>query len=100
SPEQARGRTVDRRTDVWSFGCILYECLSGRRTFDGETASDVIARILEREPDWSAIPNAAPPRLRDLIRRCLTKDAEKRPRDIGDLRHELDAIAADLASGA
>jgi TolB-like protein len=100
SPEQARGQSVDRRTDVWSFGCVLFECLSGQPTFGGETVSDVIARILEREPEWSAIPASAPARLRDLVRRCLTKDAAKRPRDIGDLRHELAAIADELASGA
>ncbi|HKQ59522.1 MAG TPA: protein kinase [Candidatus Eisenbacteria bacterium] len=100
SPEQARAQSVDRRTDVWSFGCVLFECLSGQPTFGGETVSDIIARILEREPDWSAIPASTPARLRDLVRRCLTKDAARRPRDIGDLRHELHAIAADLAAGA
>ena len=98
SPEQARGLSVDRRTDVWSFGCVLFECLSGRQTFGGETVSDVIARILEREPDWSALPAAAPARLRDVIRRCLTKDMDRRPRDIGDLRRELDAIATEMSS--
>ena len=98
SPEQARGRGAERSADVWAFGCILYECLSGRQTFAGETISDVIARILEREPDWSAIPAAVPPRLRDLVRRCLTKDANERPRDIGDLRRELSGIALEMSS--
>ena len=98
SPEQARGRAAERSADVWAFGCILFECLSGRQTFAGETVSDVIARILEREPDWSAIPTATPPRLRDLIRRCLTKDAEERPHDIGDLRRELGSVALELSS--
>jgi serine/threonine protein kinase/Tfp pilus assembly protein PilF len=98
SPEQARGQSVDRRTDVWSFGCILYECLSGRPCFGGETVSDVIARILEREPDWGTLSPSAPARLREVIRRCLTKDAGKRPRDIGDLKRELAAIAADMSS--
>ena len=93
SPEQARGRVVDRRADVWAFGCLLYECLSGRQAFAGETVSDVIARVLEREPDWSALPETLPARLRDVVRRCLTKDVEERPRDIGDLRRELAAIA-------
>src|SRR5439155_21707347 len=74
SPEQARGRAVDRRADVWAFGCILFECLSGRQAFAGETASDIIARILEREPAWGDLPTAAPARLRDLLRRCLIKD--------------------------
>jgi serine/threonine protein kinase/tetratricopeptide (TPR) repeat protein len=97
SPEQARGRTVDRRTDVWAFGCVVFECLSGRQVFAGETVSDVIARILEREPDWSALPASVPPRVRDVVRRCLTKDVEERPRDIGDLRRELSAIAMEMS---
>ena len=94
SPEQARGKAVDRRTDIWSFGCVLYEMLSGRRAYDGETVSDMVARILEREPDWSALPAATPPRLAALLRRCMTKDAKQRQRDIGDVRLELEAIAA------
>jgi serine/threonine protein kinase/tetratricopeptide (TPR) repeat protein len=98
SPEQARGKPVDRRTDVWSFGCVLYECLTARLAFAGETVSDLIARILEREPDWSALPVAAPARVRDLLKRCLQKDAADRPRDIGDLRLELTAIAAESGS--
>jgi len=98
SPEQARGKGVDRRTDVWALGCILFECLSGRQTFAGETTSDVIARILERDPDWGALPATTPPRLRDLIRRCLTKSPEDRPRDVGDLRRELQAIVLERSS--
>ena len=95
SPEQARGKIVDRRTDIWSFGCVLYEMLTGRQLFAGETVSDTIAKILEREPDWSAIPAAVPEKLRDLLRRCLEKDARKRLRDIGDARLELEeAVAA------
>jgi Tol biopolymer transport system component len=89
SPEQARGRVVDRRTDIWSFGCVLYECLTGRQLYDGETVSDLIARILEREPDWSALPANVPPRVRELLRRCLRKDPKERLRDIGDARLEL-----------
>jgi serine/threonine protein kinase/tetratricopeptide (TPR) repeat protein len=98
SPEQARGQSADRRTDVWAFGCLLFECLSARQVFFGDTVSDVIARILEREPDWSAIPAATPVRLRDLLRRCLTKAVKDRPRDIGDLRRELVAIAQEMSS--
>ncbi|HEX4826220.1 MAG TPA: protein kinase [Candidatus Polarisedimenticolaceae bacterium] len=90
SPEQARGRIVDRRTDIWSLGCVLYECLAGRRAFDGDTATDVVAKILERDPDWSALPARTPPRLRELIERCLEKDPARRLRDAGDLRLELD----------
>jgi serine/threonine protein kinase/Tfp pilus assembly protein PilF len=96
SPEQARGRAVDRRADVWALGCVLYECLTARQTFEGETVSDVIARVLERDPDWSALPASTPRRLRDLIQRCLTKDVAQRPRDAGDLRLELVAIAMEL----
>jgi serine/threonine protein kinase len=98
SPEQARGKPVDRRTDVWSLGCLLYECLTGQQACAGETVSDLIARILEREPDWSALPAAAPARLRGLLRRCPQKSAAERPRDIGDLRLELAGIAAENAS--
>ncbi len=92
SPEQARGRVVDRRTDVWSFGCVLFECLAGRPPFGGDTVSDVMARIIEREPDWSALPGAAPPRLTDLVRRCLRKDPRERLRDMGDARVALEEI--------
>ena len=98
SPEQARGKAVDRRADIWAFGCLLFECLAGHPAFQGETVSDVIARILEREPDWAALPATAPTRLGDLIRRCLTKDVAERPRDIGDLRRELSAIALHMSS--
>ncbi|MBI1798001.1 MAG: protein kinase [Candidatus Eisenbacteria bacterium] len=98
SPEQARGQAVDRRTDVWAFGCVVYECLAGRQAFAGETVSDVIARILERDPEWGAMPASAPPRLREIVRRCLIKDAAARPRDIGDLRRELVSIAQELAA--
>ncbi len=100
SPEQARGKEVDRRSDVWSFGAVLYECLAGRPAFSGETTSDLIARILEREPDWTALPASATARLRELVRRCLRKDAEARPRDIRDVRLELAEIAAGRVDGA
>jgi len=90
SPEQARGKVVDRRTDIWSFGCVLYEMFTGRRLFAGETVSDTIAKILEREPDWNAVPSAVPEKIRELLRRCLEKDARKRLRDIGDARIELE----------
>ena len=95
SPEQARGKPVDRRSDVWSFGCILFECFAGRPAFTGETASDLIARILEREPDWGAIPPGAPSSIREVLRRCLRKEVDGRPRDIRDVRLEL----AEIASG-
>ena len=99
SPEQARGKAVDRRTDIWSFGCVLFECLTGRQLFEGETVSDLIAKILEREPDWTRLPPHTPLEVRDLLRRCLEKDAKRRMRDIGDARIELEeAIAARAAA--
>jgi len=100
SPEQARGRAVDKRTDIWSFGCVLYECFSGRQAFAGDTVSDMIARILEREPDWDALPSRTPPRIRELLRRCLEKDAKRRLRDIGDARNEIDDVIATRTSGS
>jgi len=91
SPEQARGKAVDRRTDIWSFGCVLYECLTGRRATEGETVSDMVARILEREPDWSPLPATTPPRLRELLRRCLAKDMKQRLQAIGEARIALES---------
>jgi len=99
APEQARGRAVDRRADVWAFGAVLFEMLSGRQLFAGETVSDTIARILEREPDWDALPARTPRRVRELLRRCLEKDAKQRLRDMGDARLEIDAALAALAAG-
>jgi serine/threonine protein kinase/Tol biopolymer transport system component len=92
SPEQARGLPVDKRTDIWAFGCVLFEMLTGRVTFAGDTASDSIARILEREPDWSALPAGTPAPIRRLLLRCLTKDSKRRLRDVGDVRIEIDAM--------
>ncbi len=95
SPEQARGKPLDKRTDIWSFGCVLYEALTGRQAFAGETVSDTIGNILNREPDWGALPRNAPAAVRRLLGRCLEKKAERRVRDIGDARIEIeDALAA------
>ena len=74
SPEQARGRDVDKRTDIWAFGCLLYELLTGKRAFPGETLQDTIASVLEREPDWQALPAKTPTQVRELLRQCLQKD--------------------------
>jgi len=90
SPEQARGRDVDKRTDIWAFGCVLFEMLSGRRPFDASTPTDSLARILEHEPDWSALPVATPDSVRRLLKRCLEKDLSRRLRDVGDARLELE----------
>jgi Tol biopolymer transport system component/predicted Ser/Thr protein kinase len=99
SPEQARGKSLDRRTDIWSFGCVLYECLTGRPLFSGETVSDLIARILEREPDWSGLPPATPASIRHLLHRCLEKDAKRRLRDVGEARLEMENALAPRTSG-
>ena len=101
SPEQARGQAVDARTDIWAFGCVLFELLSGRRAFEGETASDTLAHVLERMPDWGALPRATPAAVRRLLHRCLQKDPRKRLRDIGDARLDLDeALGPDDESRA
>jgi serine/threonine protein kinase/WD40 repeat protein len=92
SPEQARGHSVDKRGDIWAFGCVLYEMLTGCLAFPGETTSDRIAKILEREPDWSALPATTPRALHRILLRCLTKDPKQRLRDIGDIKNEIDAI--------
>ncbi len=93
SPEQARGQAVDKRTDIWAFGCVLYELLTGRVAFAGNTVSDTIAKILEREPDWDALPAQLAPAVRRLLERCLDKDPKRRVRDIGDMRIELEVPA-------
>ena len=92
SPEQARGQGTDKRTDIWGFGCVLYEMLTGRAVFLRETVSDTIAAILEREPEWDALPAQTPVAIRQLLRRCLDKDPRRRLRDIGDARIEIDDV--------
>lgn len=94
SPEQVRGKPLERQTDVWSFGCVLFELLAGKRAFRGETLSDTLAKVLEREPEWQTLPASTPARIRELLRRCLEKDGSKRLRDIGEARKVLeDALA-------
>ena len=89
SPEQARGQPVDRRSDIWAFGATVFEMLTGDRIFPGNTVSDVLARVLEREPDWDSLPSASPAQLRDLLQRSLRKDRERRLQSIGDARIAL-----------
>ena len=98
SPEQARGRPLDRRTDIWSFGCILFEMLTGRRPFGGATPPDALAAILTREPGWEALPASTPQRIHDLLERCLEKDPERRLRDAADARWELERELPEAAS--
>ncbi len=90
SPEQARGIPVDKRTDIWAFGCVLYEMLTGRQAFRGDTLSDTLAAVLTRPVDLEALPADVPPTVRRLLRRCLEKDVQRRARDIGDVRFELE----------
>ena len=97
SPEQARGQTVDNRTDVWAFGCVLYEMLTGRPPFEGDTMSDTFVSILEREPDWVALPAATPASIRRLLERCLRKDPRKRLHDIADAILDIDDEVSALA---
>ena len=95
SPEQARGQAVDKRTDMWAFGCVLYELLAGKQAFHGDTVTEILAGVLRGEPDWSALPAATPTKVRDLLRRCLQKDKTLRMRDAGDASIEIqEALAA------
>ena len=100
SPEQACGKPLDRRTDIWAFGCVLYEALSGKRAFRGDTTTEVLAGILEREPDWSALPASLPANVNCLLRRCLQKDLHSRLHDIGDARLEIEEALAGAGTGA
>jgi Tol biopolymer transport system component len=99
SPEQAGGEIADRRSDIWSFGCVVFEMLTLKRAFAADSISAIIARVLGSEPDWTLLPPGTPPALRRLLRRCLEKDPRRRLRDIGDARLELDEAAAEAAGG-
>jgi eukaryotic-like serine/threonine-protein kinase len=97
SPEQARGHAIDKRTDIWAFGCVLYEMLTGHQAFPGKTISDTIAAILEREPDWQDLPTATPRSVRRLLQRCVAKDVRQRLHDIADARLELESPSSEPA---
>lgn len=92
SPEQARGKSVDKRTDIWAFGCVVFEMLTGDKTFGGETIPDIMASILSRDVNWQALPEKTPERLRELMARCLQKDVRRRLRDVGDAKLEIEDI--------
>lgn len=95
SPEQARGDEVDKRTDIWAFGCLLFELVTGNRAFPGETVPDTISAILARAPDWKALPAATPARMRELLRHCLEKDADRRPQHVADIRRRIEEVQAE-----
>ena len=100
SPEQTRGRPIDKRSDIWAFGCVLYEMLTGQRAFPGVETSDILAKIIEREPDFSALPAGLFPPIQRLVRRCLDKDPKERLQHIGDARVEMqEAVTAPLTEG-
>jgi len=98
SPEQARGQATDKRSDIWAFGCVLYEMLTATIPFKGETISDTLANILQTEPDWQTLPEATPANIRSLLRRCLEKDPHRRLRDIGDAGIEISDTLTDSRS--
>jgi serine/threonine protein kinase len=95
SPEQARGKVVDKRADTWAFGCVVYEALTGKRAFEGETLTDVLAAVVKHDPDWNALPAETPRIVKSLLRRCLQKDPGKRLHDIADARIEIQEAIAD-----
>jgi serine/threonine protein kinase len=90
SPEQARGKTVDKRTDIWAFGCCLYEALTARTPFPGETVTDILAAVVKNEPNWKTLPAGTPPNVNALLRRCLRKGAARRLHDVADARVDLE----------
>ena len=98
SPEQAKGRPVDRRADSWAFGCVLYEMLTGEKAFHGETVSDVLASVITKEPDWARLPSNSPPTVKKLLRRCLDKDSKRRLRDIGEARIAIEEYLGNPAA--
>ena len=98
SPEQVRGKPVDHRSDIWAFGCVLYELLSGRRAFRGDTMNDTLAKVLEREPDWTMLPSSTPAQIRDLLRQCLQKEASRRCSEIAEAKAETEEVLRSLTA--
>ncbi len=100
SPEQVQGQVLDKRTDIWSFGCVLYEALTARKVFEGKTVSDIFAASLGRDPDWRMLPAETPRKIQDLMHRCLQKDLHRRLRDMGDARLEIEEALAALSASS
>jgi len=100
SPEQAKGKSVDRRADIWAFGCVLYEMLTGKMPFSGETATDTLAAVIRAEPAWSQLPVATPPAIRNLLQRCLKKDAKQRLQSIGEARIAIEEALSGAPQGS
>jgi serine/threonine protein kinase len=99
SPEQAKGRPLDKRTDIFSFGCVLFEMLSGKPAFDGDDVHDILGSVLKSEPDWSRLPAETPPGIRKLLRLCLEKDLKRRRRDAGDVIIDIEHASRDRSEG-
>jgi serine/threonine protein kinase len=99
SPEQAKGKPVDRRADIWAFGCVFFEMLTGKISFGGETVTDVLAAVVMKEPDWRKLPAATPPRIRELLQRCLRKEQKQRLQSIGDARIIIEEVITGLPEG-
>ncbi len=98
APEQARGKPVDKRADIWAFGCVLYEMLTGQRAFGGDDVTVTLSRVVEREPDFDALPATVPPRVRQALRVCLRKDPKQRAHDIADIRMALEGAFETVAA--
>ncbi len=96
SPEQARGKAVDKRADIWAFGCVLFEMLTGQPAFAGEGVSETMARVIEREPDWDALPASTPAPIRRLLRRCLQKDRKRRLDSAAAARFDVEEAMAPI----
>lgn len=95
SPEQAKGKAVDKRSDIWAFGCVLFEMVTGKQSFSGETLTDILASVVRAEPDWGSLPEGTPEAVSRLLRRCLNKDQKQRLRDIGEARIAIEDLQAD-----
>jgi serine/threonine protein kinase len=99
SPEQSRGESIDQRTDIWAFGCVLFEMLTARVPFDGETVADIRTAIVQQQPNWVLLPRVTPLPVRQIIERCLQKDPARRPDDIGRTKVEIEDLIADQPHG-